>query len=468
MPFFKSKNRALRRWVVLWFAFFGYTLLLGLLIQLVILPYVFPAWHEGNGLLKGYDYSRFHQLALELSHQIRQHGWSQWELSPGGQPVAGIAAIFYVLVAPEPWSVLPANAFAHAASGLLMVSMLLRVCRGFKAAAMATVAFIVSPTALSWTAQMHNDSISILGVLLYAHAWTFMAVRLESLDLRAVAVGLGQALGGLFLITIVRPYLVEVMALIGASIALILSAVLIYSCGRRALPCKLALARAAGLAIVLLLPSYLIVSRQGETRLARRLLQASSAERARGSQDDLRQGALGSFEWQDSRGLLPPFIDAGLKALSYERYRNSRAWRHGTSNLDLDRQFHNAGQVFRYVPRALQISLLAPFPSMWTGEGSRESSSLMRRIGGVEMVFVYVILLMLIPSMFRWWRSPAYWTMLAFAILSLVVLGMVTPNVGSLVRFRYPFFMIVVSISLRMWIEALGAASGGKRASRFR
>src|SRR3972149_2847474 len=88
----------------LWTLFFIYTLLAGLLIQLILLPYVFPTMHAGDGLLLGGDWVGFNRLAIELADKIHAQGWSAWELKPDGQPVAGIASIFYFLIAPKPWS----------------------------------------------------------------------------------------------------------------------------------------------------------------------------------------------------------------------------------------------------------------------------------------------------------------------------------------------------------------------------
>ena len=96
---------------------FGYTLAVGLLVQLVLLPHLFSGWHAGHGLLATCDYSRFHDIASRLSDEIHRQGWSAWVLPPDGQPVAGIAAVFYTLIVPEPWTVLPLNAALHAVGG---------------------------------------------------------------------------------------------------------------------------------------------------------------------------------------------------------------------------------------------------------------------------------------------------------------------------------------------------------------
>ena len=52
---------------LVWLIAFVYTIAAGLLIQLILLPHVFPALHWGSGLFKGMDAPHFHELALELS-----------------------------------------------------------------------------------------------------------------------------------------------------------------------------------------------------------------------------------------------------------------------------------------------------------------------------------------------------------------------------------------------------------------
>lgn len=68
----------------LWCAFFAFTAIIALFVQLVALPYLFPQWHADNGLLIGGDWLRHHRLAVELSEKIRSQGWRAWTLRPDG------------------------------------------------------------------------------------------------------------------------------------------------------------------------------------------------------------------------------------------------------------------------------------------------------------------------------------------------------------------------------------------------
>lgn len=58
-----------------WLIVFAYTMLTSFLIQLILLPYIFPSWHAGDGLLNSsLDSVGFHQHAVAMSENIRVSG----------------------------------------------------------------------------------------------------------------------------------------------------------------------------------------------------------------------------------------------------------------------------------------------------------------------------------------------------------------------------------------------------------
>jgi hypothetical protein len=62
----------------LWLVFFAYAAGVAAFVQLILLPFIFPAWHSGHGLLAGGDWPWFHQIAAELAEKIQVQGWSAW------------------------------------------------------------------------------------------------------------------------------------------------------------------------------------------------------------------------------------------------------------------------------------------------------------------------------------------------------------------------------------------------------
>ena len=55
----------------IWVLVFVYTISTVVIVQLLLLPYIFPAWDAGDELIAGMDGSKFHRLTLELTRQIR-------------------------------------------------------------------------------------------------------------------------------------------------------------------------------------------------------------------------------------------------------------------------------------------------------------------------------------------------------------------------------------------------------------
>jgi hypothetical protein len=115
-----DKNAYLFRLSTVWAGIFVYTLIAGLVLQLVILPFVLPSWHAGDGVLKGMDGPKFHAIASGRAERIDTEGWGAWELQPGRQAVAGIASALYALFVPVPAVLLPLNAALNATAAVCM------------------------------------------------------------------------------------------------------------------------------------------------------------------------------------------------------------------------------------------------------------------------------------------------------------------------------------------------------------
>ena len=110
-----------------------------------------------------------------------------------------------------------------------------------------------------------------------------------------------------------------------------------------------------------------------------------------------------------------------------------------------------------YVPRALQIGILAPFPSMWFGIGVSPGAGIMRAMTGVEMALSYILLLgipLAIPLISGRAIGAGF---LALTICAIVVclIVLAIPIVGTLHRMRYGYFMLVVGLGAAGWIMAI-------------
>jgi hypothetical protein len=127
------------------------------------------------------------------------------------------------------------------------------------------------------------------------------------------------------------------------------------------------------------------------------------------------------------------------------------------SVLDAHVQIHSFQELALYVPRALQIGLLAPFPDMWFERGMTPGARLMRLVSGLEMSIAYVLLLgwiFLIPRI-RGDRTAALVFVAVTCLAMIGVMSLAMPNVGTLYRMRYPLFMLVVGLGAAGWAMVL-------------
>ena len=108
----------------------------------------------------------------------------------------------------------------------------------------------------------------------------------------------------------------------------------------------------------------------------------------------------------------------------------------------------NIRELIAYLPRALQIGFLSPFPNLWVSRGT-ETGNLGRMMAGLETLVVYVVLIGFVAVLFmeiQILKSIA--PILVFSGIIIILLGYAVPNVGAIYRMRQgfiiPFFMLGV------------------------
>jgi hypothetical protein len=152
-------------------------------------------------------------------------------------------------------------------------------------------------------------------------------------------------------------------------------------------------------------------------------------------------------------------VDDTLKEIAQARRQLIRSTEPGGAGIDLEIDFKSAYDVLVYLPRALQIGFLAPFPDFWFSQGPRQVGSAMRAASALEMVFVYAALLGLPILVWRRRRQPVLWLLLFVCAGMLVVYALSVPNVGALYRFRYPFLMPLVCMGVAGWLSLRSGAA---------
>ena len=123
------------------------------------------------------------------------------------------------------------------------------------------------------------------------------------------------------------------------------------------------------------------------------------------------------------------------------RYRNS-----GTL-LDSDVEFITVADVVRYVPRAMMIGFLAPFPNKWLSAG-KEVGLAGRLLSGAEMLAAYVIDLLALFGVWRGRHRLTTWLLFCITLFGVTTLGLGLINVGALYRMRYGFFVLLIMLGM--------------------
>jgi hypothetical protein len=458
-------------WVFL-LIFFTYFLAISLLIQLVLLPHVFPAWHAGNGLLVGTDSETFNRLAVRQAQAIITEGWQVWSLVPGGQPVAGIASIFYVLISPHPWVLLPLNAFLHILAAWVLFKILGFFLEKRSHALLATLPFLLFPSALTWVAQMHNDNYAVTGSVLILYGWVCFARQESWRSPKRILGGILAILGGGGLIWMVRNYLVDMFTAIGGLLLVFLILLFLVRRGQSRWTWKKTISAITVVCITFFLVAGLRNIKLGaegvvndtvltQTIPGEEIVSAGDQPTDLGTDTETRKPNHKSWEYAK---WLPSWLDLQMEQLSIKRAKAIRSWTNPSkgvkgSNIDINVTFHSALDIAVYLPRAVEIGFLAPFPTDWFDRGSKAPNTMMRRVSGLEMFFVYLCWPGFFYALWIWRKRPELWIMFSICAGMLIIYTLGTPNIGSLYRFRYPYIMPMVGMGVAGWIAFIRGLS---------
>lgn len=488
----------------LWLYFFLYTSFVSAVVQFIILPYVLPFFYAGRGLLhSSYDSIWFDRMALEMVDQMRIHGWSAWHLKPFGQAPIGIAAIFYFLIWPDQRVLILLYAALHATAALLLTNMIYSFVKDKLKAVLCVLPFLMFPSNLLWTAQLHKDGFSILGVFLILQSTILLMAANERKFrdcLYLCLLSIFLCICGIFMNWIVRPYMVALMKFFVEIIFSVMIPVLLIKAFARLVPWPRALLISLFMFLMIFVLSQVRTDFEHvdsknkfllpfvdamERSIAPQSAAIAAKGEDRGYKDVPHQPAFAkpfipSYNRDDQKpkakktvkpegqprapavddrwnktSWLPSFIDN--KAYSIARLR--KGWRvtspEAKSNIDHEVGFGSIKDILNYLPRALQIAFLAPFPNQWFAKGSAPANYMMRIMAMPEMLIVYFTLIFLPYTIWRWRKSIEMWTVFLFCMYMMVNYGLIVCNIGSLYRMRYPYITTVVALGMAGFIALL-------------
>ena len=420
--------------ITLWLAFYLYSLTVGLLVQFVILPIIFPSAHWKDGLIVGGDWVLFHTEGVEIAKRVQQEGWSVWTLRHpiSGQAMSGIAGLFYALTGiHKPWVLLPFNAFLHASAGLILYILLRLLDVSKKTALIFTIPFIIFPTSLTWVSQIHKDGLYILGMYL-----TFLSLALAfSNEIKKNVISmLAGVLGAFVFFTLGREYALKIVYYFYALFLLISLLTATINLVWKGKESFLRYGKTAFIFLVIF-ATYGLLQPQTQT------------------QTPAQTQTPGQARWYWN-----PYIPDKIENLFYTLavWRNE-IWAKYLSGrpgaIDEDIKFRSVGDFIEYTPRALAIGLFSPFPRFWFSQGSTTGGTIARYITPFEAIYLWIAWLLLPTAL--WFHRKKLWFWLVF----LMCLGFVwfhvvaEPNVGPIVRKRYGYVMLLSAVSYSTAVE---------------
>lgn len=443
--------------------FFSYSTAAAILFQSLVLPMLGTAYH-GQGLLQG-DSVYFHTIASEVAARIRLEGWSAWSMYPARGATGNVAllAAMYVLFGDAPSLMVPVNAAVHALTGILILWLgraLWPGRVGTIGGILAAILFVIFPSALNWYGQIHKDGFAMAGVALLLTAW-FWHER-QALTVRTVCIAIALWLSGCAFIVFVRPYGLRVLFVgVLAMLALYLGLFVVRRAkivSLRQLALRLCLTGLMLIAIVFSPRSAtdgdIAYSRWGAGAQSRQGVIKAYSNLLHITPDQVRQrlqhssAQIGDWAWHKSNWL-PSGLDRYAETAARTRVGliESGLIMQAGSMYDSDRLPASSSEMLAYLPRALQISLFAPFPQYWLEKLSAP------RIAAIGEMLVWYLLAPGVLMLLWHRRSPAILAVFAFSLTLLLIYGATISNVGTLYRVRYFFLFLLILLGLIGWLR---------------
>jgi len=436
---------------LLWLVFFCYSICIALAFQNLIVPGV-PSLH-GVGKLLPNDAIKFDLLAWELANEIKEYGWNKWQLfgvSSGAMGNVSILAALYAVFGHDPSLIIPINASLHAFGGVLIFLLARELATkknvGFVAGTISAMLFIILPSALMWYGQLHKDGYAIAGTLLLLLVWVKVIEPPEKYT-EWLKLALASVFG-ILLVGIVRPYGLTLLFVVAIGSTILTVCISFFNNQKKSAAKQLAFF----LMVIGLLVVGNVLTKKHTSQI--NLQNSYSINNSSAGTDD--------WHWQKSE-YLPTIIDRYLGAVAKKR---ADLIEHGRlvgarSMIDEEIRPQSVTEIIAYLPRALQIATLSPFPTQWFSQ-----LTVMRLIAVVEMLICYLCFIGIV-FLLKYERKPAVWLTLFFITAFFVFLGFTISNMGTLFRLRYAYSLVLSMLGVLGWVSFLDHKGGLDRIVSF-
>jgi len=448
----KIKNKFIEKqlYLLAGLIFFLYSWGVGAFVQLYLTPKIFPEASQYHNLVV-FDSRGFDQIARIKAAEINETGWTAWELRPETFSPAGIASIFYVIFTDEPYSVLPYNALLHALSGCIVLWLLLRYFFWLPAI-IGSLFFVLNPSSLEWVTQIHRDGLFVLGNLMLLMSMVILSKWRDIDDDHNMWSPLFLSLAGIMLVWVARPYWMYVF-IVTTALWLMVYFVSIYlndeniNCKTNKIIKVFTLSMIIFSAQVYLLKYHMDFTFGSELPVVDKLVvDKPVVDKPVVDKPVMEDRRV----WIDSK-VFPDFIEKYFNRLYSIRLDVLDSG--GNSLIDKDVPMNSMESYFTYFPRALQVGFLSPLPNLWSGEGSTPAMTIARKVMGIIALFFYIFLLGFLIMIIKNRTDFNLWVVTGFCLIGMLVYTYGYPNVGTLMRFRYTFHTLLMSIGVAQIIS---------------
>ena len=383
-------------------------------IQLV-LPHLLPGLFESGGLLKlSKDSIDFHELAILKAKEIHQFGWSAWVLKPKGQAPSGVASILYYFV-PSLWMTIPLCAALQSFAALSLGKIIRELNFSLKAAKWISFLFVIHPISLQWNSQHHKDCYAVLGIMLFILG--FIRIHKSTSMKEAFIAFCKYSLMGIILILFARSYLLEILA-----VAFILTTTFTIIISRQKIFQKLSI-------LLMLIFGFSLMSFQPNTNQFAKGYNLVPIE----------------MNWEPSP-YIPQMLDTKLEAFAKNRKTFIQEIGNRNTTLKTGFDLHSSADVFLFLPQVFLDSLIQPIPFAYTHKTQTMGSYIMGIVASFDMIISYVFLIFLAVFLILNRKRLILMQVCLVLFILMTIFAFSFPNLGTLYRMRYPFYIILIAM----------------------
>jgi hypothetical protein len=398
---------------------------ISLILSIVGQTHILAGLHNPYGVWNfAMDSRLYSENIIALAHTARTDGWRTWLITPAWIHEK-LYSIPYVIFGDSMRSAIVINTPLYILT-LWLAYRIATVLFDERAGTVTLAGVALFPSFLLHTTQLLREPLLICGQ--FAFIYGLVSFPTRPFSGRRLAAHAGWTIGGFAVVWALKFYIASFY--IALAMAFFVCFVWLWV-KRRGLSRNALLAAGASLVICCMIQrnaaffdTYLVSSRAGAFNEPPR-------------NTPTREGP-----WWN----LAANVRHKASVIATLRSHFAQSYTSSASNIDTTVQFKGTGDIVRYLPRALSIGLMAPFPSMWFTLG-KQTGRIGRVLAGMETSVMYVMIMLAFFTLWQQRQRPVLWLLMGFMLAGVTLHALVILNVGCLYRFRYFFWFLSIILA---------------------